>query len=78
MELNSFNKEDSHYVGVLGYPSQHDPHTIHPKKNDPFLTRVYACRDVFYDHHWEVKNTIVSGLKGALLGVVYASGFGLI
>ena len=26
-------------------------------------------RDMFYDPHWEVKNVVVSGLKGALFSV---------
>ncbi|KAL4472461.1 hypothetical protein ABPG74_018410 [Tetrahymena malaccensis] len=78
MELNSSAKEDSHYVGVLGQPSQHDPHTLHPKKHDSAFSKVYACRDMLWDHHWEVRNTFYAGFKGALLGVAYASGFGLI
>ena len=78
MNLNSAANEDQRYVGSLQMPSLNDPHTIHPKKNDSVLYKVYACRDAFYDHHWDFKNAIVSGCKGALLGVAYAAGFGLI
>ncbi len=32
---------------------------------------------MIYEHDWEVKNTVVAGLKGALLGFSYAAFIGL-
>ncbi len=61
----------------IGAPSVHSHFVEHPREHDSFFTRLYACRDAFYDPHWEIKNTFVVGLKGAILGAFVGTTLGI-
>ncbi|EGR29561.1 hypothetical protein IMG5_153330 [Ichthyophthirius multifiliis] len=73
MTQNAVEQEDIHHQGVIGAPVINGVHTIHLPKNSSLAAKIWATRDMFYEHHWEVKNTLVAGLKGGLFGLGVAA-----